>query len=125
MNVEIGTVAAQFPEKKIHKLDFRCSVLSDEHIHCPKRKTKSSSMLLVLPCSLANSREPSDNPMQWTRPFFSIGCSVVHCSADFLYPQHINPCISFLDFPGFLLNYRTFKKLNIFLVVVFIFPTFR
>jgi hypothetical protein len=26
MNVEIGTEAAQFPEKEIHKWDFRCSV---------------------------------------------------------------------------------------------------
>jgi hypothetical protein len=26
MNVEIGTEAAQFPEKKLHKWDFRCSV---------------------------------------------------------------------------------------------------
>jgi hypothetical protein len=26
MNVEIGTETAQFPEKGIHKLDFRCSV---------------------------------------------------------------------------------------------------
>jgi hypothetical protein len=27
MNVEIGTEAAQFPEKEIYKWDFRCSVL--------------------------------------------------------------------------------------------------
>ncbi len=31
MNVEIGTKAAQFPEKGIHKWDFRCSVHSSKN----------------------------------------------------------------------------------------------
>jgi hypothetical protein len=30
MNLEIGTEAAQFPEKQIHKWDFRCSVMKGD-----------------------------------------------------------------------------------------------